>query len=36
MKVYYDERCGISDDIIKVPDHAIGRPQPFELASCAR
>jgi formylmethanofuran dehydrogenase subunit A len=34
MKTYYGERCGISDDIIKVPDHAIGRPQPFELASC--
>jgi formylmethanofuran dehydrogenase subunit A len=35
MKTYYDERCGISDDIIKVPDHAIGRPEPFELVSCA-
>jgi formylmethanofuran dehydrogenase subunit A len=35
MKTYYDERYGISADIIKVPDHAIGRPQPFELTSCA-
>ncbi len=35
MKAYYDERYGISDDLIKVPDHAIGRPEPFELVSCA-
>jgi formylmethanofuran dehydrogenase subunit A len=35
MKTYYDERWGITDDIIKVPDHAIGRPEPFELVSCA-
>jgi formylmethanofuran dehydrogenase subunit A len=35
LKAYYDERYGISDDIIRVPDHAIGRPEPFELVSCA-
>ena len=35
LKSYYDERYGISDDLIKVPDHAIGRPEPFELVSCA-
>ncbi|HLK84050.1 MAG TPA: formylmethanofuran dehydrogenase subunit A [Xanthobacteraceae bacterium] len=35
LKAYYEERYGISDDIIKVPDHAIGRPAPFELISCA-
>jgi formylmethanofuran dehydrogenase subunit A len=35
LKAYYDERYGISDDLIKVPDHAIGRPEPFELVSCA-
>lgn len=35
MKTYYHERYGISDVIIKVPDHAIGRPDPFELVSCA-
>ena len=35
LKAYYDERYGISDEIIKVPDHAIGRPEPFELISCA-
>jgi formylmethanofuran dehydrogenase subunit A len=35
MKAYYDDRYGISHDLIKVPDHAIGRPEPFELVSCA-
>jgi formylmethanofuran dehydrogenase subunit A len=34
LKTYYDERYGLSDDLIKVPDHAIGRPEPFELVSC--
>ena len=34
LKAYYDERWGISHDLIKVPDHAIGRPHPFELVSC--
>jgi formylmethanofuran dehydrogenase subunit A len=36
LKTYYDERYGISDDLIKVPDHAIGRPEPFELVSCTQ
>jgi len=35
LKAYYNERYGISDDLIKVPDHAVGRPEPFELVSCA-
>jgi formylmethanofuran dehydrogenase subunit A len=35
LKAYYDERYGLSDDLIKVPDHAIGRPEPFELVSCS-
>lgn len=35
LKAYYDERYGLSDDLIKVPDHAIGRPEPFELVPCA-
>jgi len=35
MKAYYDDRYGLSDDLIKVPDHAIGRPEPFELVPCA-
>jgi formylmethanofuran dehydrogenase subunit A len=34
LKTYYDERYGLSDDLIKVPDFAIGRPEPFELVSC--
>jgi formylmethanofuran dehydrogenase subunit A len=34
LKTYYDERYGLSDDLIKVPGHAIGRPEPFELISC--
>jgi len=34
LKTYYDERYGLSDDLIKVPDYAIGRPEPFELVSC--
>jgi formylmethanofuran dehydrogenase subunit A len=36
MTDYYDERYGLSDDFIKVPDHAIGRTDPFELVPCAR
>jgi formylmethanofuran dehydrogenase subunit A len=35
LKAYYGERYGLSDDLIKVPDHAIGRPEPFELVPCA-
>jgi formylmethanofuran dehydrogenase subunit A len=36
MTDYYDERYGLSDEFIKVPDHAIGRTDPFELVPCAR
>jgi formylmethanofuran dehydrogenase subunit A len=36
LKTYYDEHYGLSDDLIKVPDEAIGRPEPFELVSCRR
>jgi formylmethanofuran dehydrogenase subunit A len=35
LNAYYDERYGISAALIKVPDHAIGRPEPFESVSCA-
>jgi formylmethanofuran dehydrogenase subunit A len=35
LKAYYGDRYGLSDDLIKVPDHAIGRPEPFELVPCA-
>lgn len=36
MTAYYDQRYGLSDDFIKVPDFAIPRPDPFELVPCAR
>ena len=35
MRAYYDERYGISPDVMAVPDGAIGRPDPFELVPCA-
>jgi formylmethanofuran dehydrogenase subunit A len=35
MKAYYEDRYGLSDELIKVPEHAIGRPEPFELVPCA-
>ena len=28
MTRYYEDRYGLSDDFLKVPEHAIGRPQP--------
>jgi len=34
MKTYYEDRYGLSDDLIKVPDYAVGRPEPFELVPC--
>jgi formylmethanofuran dehydrogenase subunit A len=36
MTAYYDERYGLSDDFIRVPDHAVGRPDPFRFVPCAR
>jgi formylmethanofuran dehydrogenase subunit A len=34
MKDYYDQRYGLSDDVFKVPDAAIGRPDAFERVPC--
>ncbi len=34
MKDYYEERYGLSDSFLKVPDHALGRPEPFEFVPC--
>lgn len=34
MKDYYEERYGLSDEFVKVPAHALGRPQPFEFVPC--
>ena len=36
MTAYYDARYGLADDFIKVPEHAIPRPDPFGLVPCAR
>ncbi|HLH88494.1 MAG TPA: formylmethanofuran dehydrogenase subunit A [Xanthobacteraceae bacterium] len=36
MTRYYEDRYGLSDAFLKVPDRAIGRPEPFELVRCAR
>jgi formylmethanofuran dehydrogenase subunit A len=36
MTRYSEDRFGLSDAFLKVPEHAIGRPQPFELVPCAR
>jgi formylmethanofuran dehydrogenase subunit A len=36
MNAYYDERYGLSSDLVKVPESAVGRPDPFELVPCAR
>ena len=35
MTDYYDERYGLADDLLKVPDYAIPRSDPFELVPCA-
>jgi formylmethanofuran dehydrogenase subunit A len=36
MTRYHEDRFGLSDAFLKVPEHAIGRPQPFGLVPCAR
>jgi formylmethanofuran dehydrogenase subunit A len=35
LKDYYAERYGLAHDFMKVPDAAIGRPEPFERVPCA-
>jgi formylmethanofuran dehydrogenase subunit A len=34
MKAYYEDRYGLSDELLKVPEHALGRPEPFERVPC--
>jgi formylmethanofuran dehydrogenase subunit A len=34
MKDYYDTRYGLSSDFMRVPNNAVGRPQPFEIVAC--
>ena len=36
MTKYYDARYGLPSDFMRVPDGAVGRPQPFEAVACAR
>jgi formylmethanofuran dehydrogenase subunit A len=34
LKDYYERRYGLAHDFMKVPEAAIGRPDPFERVSC--
>ena len=34
MRDYYEERYGLSDEFLKVPDYALDRPEPFEFVPC--
>ena len=34
MKAYYEDRYGLSDAFMRVPEHALGRPDPFERVPC--
>jgi formylmethanofuran dehydrogenase subunit A len=34
MRAYYEGRYGLSDEFIKVPEHALDRPEPFERVPC--
>lgn len=35
MRTYYEDRYGLSDALLRVPEHAIGRDNPFESVPCA-
>jgi formylmethanofuran dehydrogenase subunit A len=35
MRAYYEERYGLALEFLKVPEQALGRPEPFELVPCA-
>lgn len=34
MRAYYEDRYGLAVEFLKVPEEALGRPEPFELVSC--
>ena len=34
MRRYYEERYGLGLEFLQVPEHAIGRPEPFEFVPC--
>jgi hypothetical protein len=36
MREYYDAHYGLPSDFMRVPNVAVGRPQPFESVACAR
>ena len=36
MTQYYDARYGLPSDFMRVPDRAVGRPQPFGAVACMR
>ena len=36
MREYYEARYGLSSDFLRVPDGAVGRPEPFEAVACVR
>jgi formylmethanofuran dehydrogenase subunit A len=35
MRDYYEERYGLETDFLKVPEQALGQPEPFEFVPCA-
>jgi formylmethanofuran dehydrogenase subunit A len=35
MGAYYEDRYGLSDEFLRVPEHALGRPEPFAVVPCA-
>ena len=34
MRRYYEERYGLGLELLQVPEHALGRPEPFEIVPC--
>jgi formylmethanofuran dehydrogenase subunit A len=34
MKAYYEDRYGLPAEFLRVPEQALGRPEPFELVPC--
>jgi len=35
MRTFYEDRYGLSEEFLKVPEHALGRPEPFTVVPCA-
>jgi formylmethanofuran dehydrogenase subunit A len=34
MRAYYEDRYGLAAEFLRIPEQALGRPQPFELVPC--